>query len=106
MLRNAFLAAAVAVLLTLLTATDARAWGIRHVGYTHIGPYGAYHVGGTAVGGYHYGYGAYGYHPYGYAAYGYHPYGYAYGYHPYGYGYAGGYRYGAEGAYRAGVYRW
>ena len=42
--------------------------------------------------------------PYGAAgAYGYHPD--AYGYHPYSASYPGGYRYGAEGAYRAGVYR-
>jgi hypothetical protein len=104
MLRHVFLAAAAAALLTLLTPTEARAWGVRHVGYTHVGPYGAYHVGGTAVrGGYGYGGDRYGYH-YGTAgAYGYHSSG--YGYHPYSASSYGGYRYGAEGAYRAGVYR-
>src|SRR4051812_49399743 len=102
MMRNVTLAAAAAALLTLLTPTDAAAWGIRHVGYTHVGPYGAYHVGGTAVrGGYGYGGDRYGYGTTG--LYGYHTT--AYGYHPYAAPYYGGYRYGAEGAYRAGVYR-
>jgi len=109
MFRNLFLAATVAVLAMLICPTDAHAWGVRHVGYTHVGPYGAYHVGGTeysrgygGYGGYHYGYGggAYGYH-YGYGA------GAAYGYHSYGAGYGGGYRYGAEvgGERVGGVYR-
>jgi hypothetical protein len=107
MFRNLFLATTMAILFALFSPTDAHAWGVRHVGYTHVGPYGAYHVGGTeysrgygGYGGYHYGYGAGAYH-YGYGG------GAAYGYHSYGAGYGGGYRYGAEvgGASVGGVYR-
>jgi hypothetical protein len=104
MLRKLFLAAAVA-LVTALTPAAASAWGVAHVGYTRVSPYGSYHYDRTAHStpyGYHaggYGYSAGGYH-YGYgAAYG--------GYHaPYAAGYAGGYRYAAPtGAYRTGVYQ-
>jgi len=77
-----FLALA-AALAGLVIAPRAQAWGAYHVGYTHVGPSGAYHYGstgyssGTRVGGYG---GAYA---------------------------AGGFRAGGVygGAYRAGVYR-
>ncbi len=72
------------LMLTVLAIrpTNALAWGGAHVGYTHVGPNGAYHAGytrgyggndayhaGYTTGGYHYGttsggyYGAPGYHP-------------------------------------------
>lgn len=109
MLRNATLAAAAAALVTLLTPAVAPAWGVAHVGYTHVGPYGAYHAGRTVAAG---PYGAYGMgtryggvsggYP---ASYRYGTVGSYYGYHPYGVGYAGAYRYPSDGAYGAGVYR-
>jgi hypothetical protein len=124
MFRNALLAAAAAALVTLLTPATAPAWGATYVGYTQVGPYGAYQVNRAAVAG-----------PYGYrgpvgvtgspswnAAYnatmarntaysvGAFPGAYGvtgayYGYTPYGVGYAGGYRYMAPGVYGAGVFR-
>jgi hypothetical protein len=71
MLRKVLLVAVAAILATLLTSSRAQAWGCYHYGYTHVGPSGAYHVGGTYGGyggyggyryggGYHYGYGGYG----------------------------------------------
>ena len=114
MLRSSMFAVAAAAIVTLLTPGDASAWGVRHVGYTHVGPYGAYHVGRTAVAT------PYGVHVGGTAAGG--VYGgevgaihnavnvydrYHYGsYYPYGYGYAGGYRYATpSGITATGVYR-
>jgi hypothetical protein len=114
MLRSSVFAAAAAAIATLLTPGGASAWGVRHVGYTHVGPYGAYHVGRTAVAG------PYGYHVGGTAAGGVYGGGagaihssvnlydrYHYGnYYPTGYGYAGGYRYATPyGTAATGVYR-
>lgn len=79
MTRNSILAVALAIALTASYAQEAQAWGAFHRGYTHVGPYGAYHVGvnrvatpwgvrttdnvrGVGPGGYHVGY-AYGYRP-------------------------------------------
>jgi hypothetical protein len=85
------LLACIAFVALLATSSQARAWGGYHYGYTHVGPYGAYHVGATG------GYGGYGGYRGG-AAYG----GAAYG----GYRY-GGYPYGGYGGVRAGyVRRW
>jgi len=81
MLHKSLFVACLAVLALLATSSKVQAWGAAHVGYTHVGPYGAYHVGGTAFGG---GYG-----------------GYRYGG---GYGYGGGYRYGGYGGYGYGGY--
>src|SRR5262245_44023670 len=101
-----FLALA-AIALVLGTASEARAWGCYHVGYTHVGFGGVQHYGRTIgyspyglYSGAHYGsYGAYGAYHTGYA--GYTP------YMPvYSTGYAvGGYHYGPYEGYRAGVYR-
>jgi hypothetical protein len=53
MLRKTLFPALAAGLVTLLLAAEAQAWGGYHVGYTHVGPNGAYHVGATGVrGGY------------------------------------------------------
>jgi hypothetical protein len=109
--RTLFLAAA--LLAALAAAPEAQAWGAYHVGYTHVGPGGAYHYGRTtAVGpygaysaGHVGGYGAYG----GAYRYGYH---YNYGGGPYtgtvhyAYHY-GGYPYGGYSAsgMRIGYYR-
>ena len=79
MLKKTLFLAGAALLVTLAMSTKAHAWGVYHAGYTHIGPAGAYHVGGTrayggyggAYGGYHYGGYGYGYHPYGGGGYGY-----------------------------------
>ena len=71
-----WMASAVAV---LLLPSPVDAWGVRHVGYTHVGPYGVYHTGRTV------GYGPGGVYGFGRTG----AYGYG-GYH-YGYGYAGGY---------------
>src|SRR5262249_24511765 len=83
-LRKTLILALAAVLVTLAASAKVHAWGAYHAGYTHVGPNGAYHVGGTRAYG---GYGGYGGAHYS----GYH-YGGAYGggggYH---YGYAGGY---------------
>jgi hypothetical protein len=92
MLKKIILVAFVAALAALLTPADAGAYGAAHVGYTHVGPNGAYHVGGTEVrggGGYGGGGGgaAYGYR--GGAAYGGGGGAAAGGYH-YSAGYAGG----------------
>lgn len=112
MFRKLSLAAVAAVCVALLTPSDARAWGARHVGYTHVGPGGVQHYGATAAVG---PYGAYsGAHAgaYGYGG-AYHAgYGEAYrsgGAYHYGTGYGGAYHYGAVqtagGAYAGGVYR-
>jgi hypothetical protein len=118
MLRGMVLFWVAAIVAALATATEAQAWGCRHVGYTHVGPSGVYHYGHTSAygpyGGYsgsHYGAhygggydrsGAYGaaYHS---GAYG--------GYHYTSSAYGGGYHYGGYAtaadpyAYHAGVYR-
>jgi hypothetical protein len=67
MLRNGFTVVLAATLLPLLVASRAQAWGAAHVGYTHVGPAGVYHVGRTAgvgpYGGFYggrWGYGGYG----------------------------------------------
>jgi hypothetical protein len=92
MLRKILFPALAAALVTLLVSSQAQAWGGYHVGYTHVGPGGAYHYGRTV------GYGGYGgysgahYGAYGYGGasrYGYH---YSYG-ERYGGGYSGGYHY-------------
>jgi hypothetical protein len=104
-LRTTLLATAV-TLATLLTASDARAWGAYHVGYTHFGPNGFAHYGRTAAVG---PYGAYsGGHAGFYGAGGgaYHV-GYGYGERYGGYGgyHYGGFGYGGYGGYRGGFYR-
>jgi hypothetical protein len=88
---KAFFLAIAVTLGTLSMAGEAQAWGAYHVGYTHVGPAGAYRVGATAAAG---------------------PYGGAYARVPGGGGYAGAYGYGGfraggayGGAYAAGVYR-
>ncbi|HTU23479.1 MAG TPA: hypothetical protein VMG10_35915 [Gemmataceae bacterium] len=92
MLHRTIVLACTALAALLATSSTAQAWGGYHYGYTHVGPYGAYHMGGTAgyggYGGYHYG-GAY---RYGVGGYG--------GYH------YGGYPYGGYGGYRAGYVRY
>jgi hypothetical protein len=104
MLKKTLLACTIAVLAILGMQPSARAWRGGHVGYTHVGPNGAYHVGAT---GYRTGYGGYG----GYHSYGYHEGGYG-GYHSYGYheggygGYRGGYGYGSRGGYGYGGYHY
>ena len=60
MLNKIITLATVVALATLLMPSRANAYGAAHVGYTHVGPNGAYHVGGTEVnrggeGGYRYG---------------------------------------------------
>jgi len=97
------ISAAAAAAITVLTPAQVDAWGAVHIGYTHVGPTGAYHYGRTAAAGPYGSYrggsgGAYGY---GGASY---RYGAAAGYHPYGASYSGGYRYGGA-AYAGGVYR-
>ena len=108
MLRNMLFCAAAALLVTLSTTGDAAAYGVRHVGYTHVGPNGVYHAGRTTAAtpyGYHAGGTSYG-RSYGGAGGAYH-YGATGGYHYGGYGgYGGGYRVGTPPvAYGAGVYR-
>jgi hypothetical protein len=98
MLHKTLLLAVAIVLAALVSAAEARAWGGYHVGYTHVGPAGAYHWGRTGVAG---PYGAYrGGSAYGYR--GYDAYRGGYGsYHAYG-----GYHYGGYyGGTRAGFYR-
>lgn len=80
---KALFIASLALLTLLATSSQAQAWGGYHHGYTHVGPYGAYHVGRTA------GYGGYG--------------GYRYG--GFGGNYYGGYPYGGYGGFRPGYYR-
>ncbi|HEY1861906.1 MAG TPA: hypothetical protein VGG61_16210 [Gemmataceae bacterium] len=76
MLRKTIFLGFAALLVTLAMSSRAHAWGVYHAGWTHVGPAGVYHVGGTRAyggyggvgyGGYHYGY----YHPYGGYHYGY-----------------------------------
>jgi hypothetical protein len=99
MLRETFFLILAAVLAALVASTEARAWGGYHVGYTHVGPAGAYHYGRTGVyggygGAYRYGYGVGGVH-YGYGGVYGAPYGAYYGGYRYVPGYYGGaYRYG------------
>ncbi len=110
MLRKPIIAAVAAALLSLLSPTDARAWGGMHVGYTHVGPNGVQHYGRTVGVG---PYGAYSGGHYGSYGYGgaYHA-GYGEGYH-YNTGYTtgGAYHYGTIGVggygygYTGGVYR-
>ncbi len=86
-----------AALLVLALPAEVGAYGAAHYGYTHVGPNGVYHTGGTAA------YGPRGYgatrstSAYGYGGGAYHSgYGGGYRYTP-GYGgaaYGGGYRYG------------
>jgi hypothetical protein len=92
MLRKLLLPAVTALALTLALCSQAHAWGGYHVGYTHVGYGGAYHVGRTGFyGGYGGGYGGVRYGSYG--AYGGAYRGGAYGYRG-GYGgYYGGYHY-------------
>lgn len=103
MLKKMILPVVVATLAALLTPSDIRAYGAAHVGYTHVGPNGAYHVGETAARGPYGGYAggrseAYGYGGGAYrAGYGeaYHAgYGGAYGGYHYSAGYSGGAAYG------------
>jgi hypothetical protein len=117
MLRKSLFVAITAALVAMLTPTDAHAWGARHVGYTHVGPYGVQHYGATVAHGPNgvysgshagaYGYGGASYHAG--SAYG-ASYGGAYGgaYH-YNTGYGGAYHYGAVQTggygYAGGVYR-
>lgn len=49
MTKQVFAALAASGLMVLLTPISADAYGAAHVGYTHVGPNGAYHVGGTAA---------------------------------------------------------
>src|SRR5260370_23519181 len=51
MLKKIFLAAVAAALVALLTPSEAGAYGAAHVGYTHVGPNGAYHTGRTVASG-------------------------------------------------------
>ena len=51
MLKKIILAAIVAPLATLLTPSEASAYGAAHVGYTHVGPNGVSHTGRTAASG-------------------------------------------------------
>ena len=88
MLHKTLFLACIALAALLATSSKAQAWGGYHYGYTHVGPYGAYHVGTTG------GYGGYGGYRYG-GAYG--------GYGGYRYG---GYNYGGYGGYRAGYVRY
>jgi hypothetical protein len=100
MLKKTLLACAIAVLAILGMQPSARAWRGGHVGYTHVGPNGAYHVGAT---GYRTGYGGYGgYHASGYHEGGYGGYGYRGGYDSY----RGGYGYGSRGGYGYGGYHY
>lgn len=98
MLHRIFFLTCIALLVLLATSSQAQAWGGYHYGYTHVGPYGAYHVGSTAgYGGYGGAYRSGGAYHYGYGGYG--------GYHYGGYHY-GGYPYGGYGGYRAGYVRY
>jgi hypothetical protein len=77
MLRKSFFLAVTTLLLVLVTSTKAQAWGAYHVGFTHVGYGGIYHVGrtgfvgGDRYGGYGYG-GLYGGYRYGDVYGGYH----------------------------------
>jgi hypothetical protein len=51
MFKKTILAAVVAAMLVILTPSTASAYGAAHVGYTAVGPNGAYHSGATAVSG-------------------------------------------------------
>ncbi len=73
--------------IALLSPADAQAWGAAHVGYTHVGPAGVSHYGGTAARG-----------PYG-AYSGAHAGAYGYGGASYHAGYGTGYAVGGAGAY-------
>jgi hypothetical protein len=97
MLRKSLAVAIAAAFAALLTPAKAHAWGAAHIGYTHVGPAGIYHVGRTAAVG---PYGAYG--GYRAGAYGYGGAAYRTGYGV-GYGGAYGYNAGYGGAYHYGV---
>src|SRR5262249_48822741 len=47
MLYKTVVVALAAVLVALAVSSKAHAWGAYHAGYTHFGPNGLYHVGGT-----------------------------------------------------------
>jgi hypothetical protein len=49
MMKRILAAVALAALVVALTPTVVEAYGAAHVGYTHVGPNGAYHTGATAV---------------------------------------------------------
>jgi hypothetical protein len=51
MLKQLLTVAWLAVLTVLLIPVEVDAYGAAHVGYTHVGPNGAYHTGSTAVAG-------------------------------------------------------
>lgn len=72
MTRYLMVIAAAAGLMVAMTPNGADAYGAAHVGYTHVGPNGVYHVGETAAGGYGSGAARYGdvHTPYGNASYG------------------------------------
>jgi hypothetical protein len=86
MLRQSFVLAFAAILVTFTQSSKAQAWGAYHVGWTHYSPItGLHHYGWTGVragyGGYGGLYGGYG----GYHYAGYHYGGYGYGRYHYGY---------------------
>jgi hypothetical protein len=97
MLKRIVSAAVAAALMVLVLPATASAWGGAHFGYTHVGPAGVYHAGGTAFRGPYGGYGGYRYGGYR---------GYGYGGYRYGGVYGGGYRYGGVygGGYTASGY--
>ena len=114
MLRKSLFVAIAAALGALLSPAEARAWGARHVGYTHVGPAGVQHYGRTVAAGPNgvyagghagaYGYGGASYHAGGAVGVG-GAYGGAYHYNT---GYGGAYHYGAVNTgygYTGGVYR-
>jgi len=51
MRNQTILAALTATTIVLFLASEAKAWGAAHVGYTHVGPNGAYHYGRTEAAG-------------------------------------------------------
>jgi hypothetical protein len=51
MLKKLLLSAVAAVALVLALPTEVDAYGAVHASYTHVGPAGVYHTGGTAVAG-------------------------------------------------------
>jgi hypothetical protein len=51
MLKKFFLAASTAALVALAVPSEVKAYGAAHVGYTHVGPNGAYHTGRTVASG-------------------------------------------------------
>jgi hypothetical protein len=95
MLRTRLCISAITALMAL--PSSASAWGACHVGYTHVGPGGAYHCGWTGGAGFHGGFST------GLAG----VYGYGGGAYHAGYGYGGAYRtayYGGVAPYYGGAY--